>query len=181
MLFYAQKMPKKDLFAHASQYCTSTSTKAEQLAEKQASRACQAAVCTHKSIYYYPLIGLLLCMAFPLIPGEMEEGVDLVVGELPQRRPLLSSRCGRGSSASRLPSSRRGLVLVAVAAEHSAPLRDRSARGAATVAVARWPEVGRNRRESARTCCSSRAAGRSCPSSPQHLPWPCHQRVCRFP
>jgi hypothetical protein len=22
MLFYAQKMPKKDLFAHASQYCT---------------------------------------------------------------------------------------------------------------------------------------------------------------
>jgi hypothetical protein len=27
MLFYAQKMPKKDLFAHASQYCTSEERK----------------------------------------------------------------------------------------------------------------------------------------------------------
>jgi hypothetical protein len=26
MLFYAQKLPKKDLFAHASQYCTGTGT-----------------------------------------------------------------------------------------------------------------------------------------------------------
>jgi hypothetical protein len=27
MLFYAQKMPKKDLFAHASQYCNCNSTR----------------------------------------------------------------------------------------------------------------------------------------------------------
>jgi hypothetical protein len=35
MLFYAQKMPKKDLFAHASQYCRKCVEPASASARKQ--------------------------------------------------------------------------------------------------------------------------------------------------